>query len=703
MSVKEKLVVIRRLRWLTALLLCGFAGLASAAEALPRHPLETRALVEPEAVLKELPAAIEAARSAGDQRTLTLLYLAEANACRVVADWLCQRNAGARARETAQPLGETLLLVRGLIAESRASIALQDYTRGERLLGDAELKLKQTPNAELEADVLLAYSSLSHTLGKHQLAADYAERGLQRLDRGEALPMQARLLRNRARALAQLGQFEAAQQSLLRGMAVVEQVTDPKLSAELYLEAARVARLLNDVGTQRQNGQKVLELARQLKNSQLAGLGHEVLGIAALNAGDDATALAELKQSYDSFRALGLARDELRLSRQLIGVMVEQPQLAADLEPLVRRFLELDRTVAQSDRAQAADDFDARLKYAQQELEVLRLENEATLAREREEALARTNRLTRLLILVGATSLTVLAIFFWQQWRSNRRLKAAFAALRDSEARATDLLKLSKGFVFLHDAQGHLLLVNPATAAALGAAPEDLEERALADFVPSAGHSGLKDYLARVSADGEDEGRLLVRQGDGSHHHWRYSSRLSAQADRRAYVIAHAVDVTEQVEQAELLREKSRRDALTGAYNRRQLEEIEARPDSAGAPRQWAVVNVDLDHFKQINDSRGHDVGDQVLREMARLLERAGGAGSTLIRTGGDEFVLLNEPADTATLAALLERLESQRAGAPCGYSLGSALRHGDETLSATLTRADEDMYQRRRLARGEK
>ena len=168
-----------------------------------RHELETRALVDPDAVLKSLPAAIAAAKARSDQHELALLYLAEANACRVTADWLCQRNAAAKAREAAQALGSELLAVRGLIAESRASMALQDYTRGERLLGDAELKLKRSPNAELSADVQLAYSSLSNTLGKHKLSAEYAERGLKSLDRGDALPMQARLLRNRARALSQ--------------------------------------------------------------------------------------------------------------------------------------------------------------------------------------------------------------------------------------------------------------------------------------------------------------------------------------------------------------------------------------------------------------------------------------------------------------------------------------------------------------------
>lgn len=140
------------------------AAVTDRSDTIERHPLELRALVEPEAVLRELPAAIINARLQGDQRLVALLYLAQANACRVVADWDCQREAGMNARAAANEAAVPHLEVRGIIAESRARLAMQDYTRAARLLGDAELSLKESPQPELLADVMLAYSSMSYSL-----------------------------------------------------------------------------------------------------------------------------------------------------------------------------------------------------------------------------------------------------------------------------------------------------------------------------------------------------------------------------------------------------------------------------------------------------------------------------------------------------------------------------------------------------------
>lgn len=141
---------------------------------LPRHPLEELALSQPEAVLKQLPPLVAAARTNRDWRELALLYLAQSNACRVIADWPCQRDASAQANVAASAAGQPILRIRALVGQSRAMIAMQDFTRGEKLLGDAELLLKSSPSPELSADVYLAYSSLSWSLGKHALSAEYA-------------------------------------------------------------------------------------------------------------------------------------------------------------------------------------------------------------------------------------------------------------------------------------------------------------------------------------------------------------------------------------------------------------------------------------------------------------------------------------------------------------------------------------------------
>ncbi len=668
------------------------------AQSVPHHALEDQALNEPELVLAKLPALEAEARKNRDSRELALLLRAKANACRVIADWPCQRLAGAGAREAAQAAKDPLLKARGLIAESRASIAMQDFTRGEQLLGQAELELKSAPSPELSADIYLAYSSLSYSLGKHASSAEYAQRGLKVLSGDVGLPTQVRLLRNLARAQGQTGQMSEAYQTLVRAQLLSERINDPKLSAELLLGAARMGRQSGNVEAQVKAGQRVLDLGRKLKNSQLDGMGHEVLGLAAIDAGDGARAIQQLDLAYRSFRDLGQKRDEARVLHELVRVSIEQKRPREVLDALTMRYLAIDNEIEVNDRAKAADDFDARLQYAQRELEVLRLNDEAALARERERALAASNRQSRALVLLTAALLAVLGVFYVLQRRSNLRLSAALARLHESEAQAGDLLNLSAGFVFIHDLEGRLMLVNPAAALALGHSPEALVGRQLQEFQPRAGRNNFAEYLAQVQAEGEDQGVFLVRSGQGDHRHWRYSSRLSAPKDGRAYVVGNAVDVTDQVQHTRALHEQSMRDALTGSYNRRHLERFEN--DHPGR-RTWAAITVDLDHFKQINDQLGHDRGDQVLIEFATFLTERVRFGDAVVRLGGDEFLVLLADADQHTLEATAERLQADAGDAPCAFTLGGALRQPGETLGATISRADAAMYAHRAAVRG--
>jgi diguanylate cyclase (GGDEF)-like protein/PAS domain S-box-containing protein len=661
---------------------------------VPHSPLEDRALSEPEAVLRELPERIAQARKRDRYDEQAMLFLAQANACRVVADWPCQRVAGAAASNAAQAAGKPLLVVRGYIAESRALIAMEDYSRGEELLGRAELLLKANPSPELSADVYLAYSSLSYALGKHALSGEYAARGLSVLKDGQALPTQVRLLRNLARSQTQLGQPKQADQTLQQARLLAERFDDPKLSAELLFGAARMAREAGDNAAQVRAGEQVLAMAGRLKNSQLGGMAHEVLGLAALDRGDEATSLAELRTSYRSFRELGLKRDELRVLRELLKLSIARGEPSGEM---ATRFLAIDAEIEASDRAKAADDFDARLKYAEREFELLRLRDEAALARLREAGLTERNRQAQWLTLATAGLLLVLGAFFLQQRRSHQQVKNTLSLLRESEARALDLLNLSAGFVFLHDLRGRLLLVNPATAQALGQPAEVLVGRSLADFQPRRSRADFDAYLARLQAEGQDEGVFLVRSFDGGHRHWRYSSRLSAPKDGRAHVVGNAVDVTDQVQEARVLHEQSVRDALTGSYNRRQLEVFENAHRFDG----WGALSIDLDHFKQVNDSQGHDRGDQVLIEFCRFLSRRIEPQDAVVRLGGDEFALLLAGGEGRRLEALVERLRRDASLAPCEFSLGAAMRDGDEALTATLARADGQMYSVRAATRG--
>jgi diguanylate cyclase (GGDEF)-like protein/PAS domain S-box-containing protein len=799
------------------------------ADTVERDPLELRALLEPEAVLHEVVPAIRDARIGNDHRRLALLYLAQANACRVVADWNCQREAGMQARAEARQANAPRLEARGLIAESRARIAMQDYTRGERLLGEAELLLKAAPQPELLADVFLAYSSMSYSLGKHALAAQYAERGLALLAEGEGLTKQARLQRNRARALSQTGRIDEAGKALAEATRLAERLSDPKLGAELYLEAARLARIAGDRPTQRINGQRILVLADRLKNSQLAGLGHEVLGLAAADAGDGATALRELRAAQQSFRSLELVSDELRVLRELVGFLLRERPSSPDLPPLFERFLALDSTLAQNERAQAADDFDARLKYAERENEVLRLQAETMLAREREQALAESNRLSRTLMALGILTLAVLAVFFVVQRRSHRRLRGVLARLGESELQYRTLAENSSDLVVRMQLDGRRLYVSPSTRELLGFEPDELMQprwelvhpddrerlqqaigqlardggsamivyraqhrhghyvwiealvrrvtgpdgqpeilytgrdistrvraeqalasiqarlRAVTDNIPAMiahvdtqerytfanGHSGrilsadpdavigrtvrevrgeaiyseIKKHIAtalrgeRVTFEGQAE-----IAGKTYHYQTSYVPDLGADGTVQGF-FSFIFDITQLKTAERELERQARVDGLTGVANRRYFDERlasgVARSQRSGVP--IALLYLDIDHFKRINDGRGHAAGDQVLREFARRLKSNVREGDLVARIGGDEFVVLVEGAESlAGVQALAEKLlraiavpfDLPGGPLPVGTSVGVGYSRRSVNADRLLAAADQALYQ---------
>ncbi len=144
-------------------------------------------------------------------------------------------------------------------------------------------------------------------------------------------------------------------------------------------------------------------------------------------------------------------------------------------------------------------------------------------------------------------------------------------------------------------------------------------------------------------------------------------------------------------------------DPLTNLANRRLLLDIMqrslARAARTGAP--IGLLYIDLDGFKQINDSLGHAAGDDLLREVAKILCGLVRAGDVAVRLAGDEFAVLVEgEVTTEGLSALTERIREQvyllgaGLGVPVGASVGTAISDGFESPEELLRRADVAMYQ---------
>ncbi|WP_308128043.1 GGDEF domain-containing protein [Modestobacter italicus] len=186
----------------------------------------------------------------------------------------------------------------------------------------------------------------------------------------------------------------------------------------------------------------------------------------------------------------------------------------------------------------------------------------------------------------------------------------------------------------------------------------------------------------------------------------------SAQRDARARALQAMHETTEARRQTRRYRELSLRDPLTGLYNRRHVDDEFPRllERAAGEGVGVAVALLDLDHFKQVNDRWSHDVGDQVLRAVAALLEATASAagvahpGTFAARMGGEEFLLVLVGGDLAGAVRRLEGLRQAVSAHPWGeladglavtVSIGvtGAVGRPASTPAELLSRADEHLY----------
>jgi len=158
--------------------------------------------------------------------------------------------------------------------------------------------------------------------------------------------------------------------------------------------------------------------------------------------------------------------------------------------------------------------------------------------------------------------------------------------------------------------------------------------------------------------------------------------------------------------QTELAR-MAHHDVLTGLPNRALLYDRTQQVLAQARRRdmQIALLFMDLDGFKRINDTLGHEAGDEALRQTAKRLNEIVRQDDTLARVGGDEFVLLlgglGEDAEEVACTVAAKCIQAMQApflisGTPCslGVSVGIALGNGDSTLDALLLAADQAMYQ---------
>jgi diguanylate cyclase len=267
--------------------------------------------------------------------------------------------------------------------------------------------------------------------------------------------------------------------------------------------------------------------------------------------------------------------------------------------------------------------------------------------------------------------------------------------LRALEAESARHFNLSLDMVSIAGFDGRFKSVNPAFERALGYRPEELVGRAFLDFVhpddrekTEAEAASLSDGITTV----QFQNRYFAKDGAV---HWLEWTSIPLRDEGLIYGVAR--DVTERKALEQELERLSQHDPLTGLFNRRRFEQ-ELRRQLAYTRRYGkggALLMIDLDRFKQINDELGHAAGDEALCHVAELLSDnlrasdmvARDVDPMVARLGCDEFGALLPEADGAGAQAAAERLAAAVGDAP----LKAAGREVELRVSIGVATFDED------------
>ena len=291
------------------------------------------------------------------------------------------------------------------------------------------------------------------------------------------------------------------------------------------------------------------------------------------------------------------------------------------------------------------------------------------------------------------------------------RRKRAEDALRHSEENARRLIENLNDVIIVLDAEGRLTYVSPSIERTLGLVPHDELGRSIMDFIhvddAARAQEMITDTLGAPGFSRSVELRFHHRNG-----HWRPMEVVgNAVADQNGVltIIVNARDLTERHRLQAELRRMSVTDDLTGLNNRRgffMLAEQEMKL-ARRLKKDLLLVFVDLDDFKSINDTHGHQVGDQALAETAEILRTTFRESDVLARLGGDEFVALAmfspEETDDVIETRLHQTLAEHngRAGRRYSLSISTGMARFDarnvQSLAELMAIADDALYERKR------
>lgn len=352
------------------------------------------------------------------------------------------------------------------------------------------------------------------------------------------------------------------------------------------------------------------------------------------------------------------------------------------------------------------------------------------LAAAAEEQGTRRNRYRLLQGGIFLLTLTLLAVGTWHVVPTRvRQVDTIVRRLEEAEERWRNIYAAINDGLIIIRPDGTIVAMNPSAEALSGHRSDAMAGRSLGLLLPEPDRSHFPELLPELLGSHGGGQELLLLHRDGRVVHTEVAtSPFACEGDARFLVLIHDIsvrraleehqnealffdllqDLREKEQTAEDLRRRASTDPLTGAYNRAAFDERLAA-ELARAERHrtpFSLIILDIDHFKQINDTYGHATGDHVLTALVSVATENLRADDVFARWGGEEFVILAPHTDRDGGVRLAEKIRTAVEQHPFDQagritvSLGVADYRPREPADQLLSRADAALYQAKRGGR---
>ncbi|HEY0666115.1 MAG TPA: diguanylate cyclase [Gallionella sp.] len=303
---------------------------------------------------------------------------------------------------------------------------------------------------------------------------------------------------------------------------------------------------------------------------------------------------------------------------------------------------------------------------------------------------------------------SVLGLYAYQH--RQRRLEQQVADARVLAERFSLALDHIPTYIYMKDRQRRYVYANRATLDLFGCTADELRGSDDTRFFPPETVAQIHEIDTRVLERGEDSAEKVVSPGEGDRRrvYWEIKTPIYQGDDKTRIwgLCGISTDITERELLKEKLEQQAQQDYLTGLSNRRHFLE-QGEVELSRTQRYGSTLSlfmIDIDHFKDINDSHGHKAGDIVLQRLSEVMRETLRTVDIIGRIGGEEFAILLPETDRQEAAEVADRLREcvaatevvLEAGMPLHFTISvgvTTLTEKDVNLDIMLNQADQALY----------